>query len=277
MFLVGVGGAALCGVRIHGAGQTLMITALLLLVIAGFYRREDIRFRLSMNLLFCLFSAASALLSYLAAIPALPLCDSILAHCDEAMGFCVPRAVVWQITHPLAGWFLTIAYDTAILQIPALILLLDKESLERFMLRLNLSMIITLICFLLLPAEGPFVHYNFCASISQAAYLDHLHAARSGLTSFDFGNVRGLITFPSYHTIAALLIVAAVWSRPYRGIFLILNAAVVITTLTSGWHYLADVLGGIFVVATVCAATRPSRAIDTVQLPRPSACPVTSA
>ena len=71
---------------------------------------------------------------------------------------------------------------------------------------------------------------------------------RSGLSLAD---TEGLITFPSFHTVWALLLVAAC-PRPAKAFSVVLNAAVIVATLTTGWHYLADVLAGIVVFYVAC-------------------------
>ena len=48
----------------------------------------------------------------------------------------------------------------------------------------------------------------------------------------------------------ALLLVAAC-PRPLKAVSVLLNAAVIVATLTTGWHYLSDVLAGIIVYYAV--------------------------
>ena len=57
--------------------------------------------------------------------------------------------------------------------------------------------------------------------------------------------------FPSFHTVWALLLVAAC-PRPFKPVSAGLNAAVIVATLTTGWHYLSDVLAGVVVYYAVC-------------------------
>lgn len=69
----------------------------------------------------------------------------------------------------------------------------------------------------------------------------------------DFGHVQGMVTFPSFHTVLALLVPFAL--RGYRWVFwpaVTLNAVVLVGTLTEGGHYLTDVLGGASIF--VCSA-----------------------
>ena len=108
--------------------------------------------------------------------------------------------------------------------------------------------LIVLACFLVAPAIGP------CAvapSADQAHYLEHFRELRAGARGgLDLADAEGLITFPSFHTVWALLLVAAC-PRPLKAASVLLNAAVIVATLTTGWHYLSDVLAGIVVYYAV--------------------------
>ena len=87
--------------------------------------------------------------------------------------------------------------------------------------------------------------------VDQQNFLQHFHALRAGeFPVVSMSNLEGLITFPSFHTTWALLVAYAF--RHYRWFFLpmvLLNLAVVVATMTTGWHYAADVLGGILTAA----------------------------
>jgi membrane-associated phospholipid phosphatase len=117
---------------------------------------------------------------------------------------------------------------------------------------------ITFLIFWAFPAEGPFMGFGFQPSAEQASYLEHMRALRAGeYGSFTYRYAEGLVTFPSFHTIAALLCAMAyVHRRLLFFPFAILNAAVILSTITTGWHYLSDVLAGIAVYGAVLAVTR---------------------
>jgi membrane-associated phospholipid phosphatase len=64
----------------------------------------------------------------------------------------------------------------------------------------------------------------------------------------------GLITFPSFHVAWALLLTWAFRGR--RWLFaaaVILNSLVVASTMTTGWHYFSDLLGGAAVALAAMA------------------------
>ncbi len=65
----------------------------------------------------------------------------------------------------------------------------------------------------------------------------------------------GLITFPSFHATWAILLALSCWHRRWLfALSAVLNGMVLIATLTTGWHYLADVLAGIVMAAVAVAA-----------------------
>jgi membrane-associated phospholipid phosphatase len=61
-------------------------------------------------------------------------------------------------------------------------------------------------------------------------------------------NAQGLISIPSFHAIMAVLVAYAMRGTRLFFPFLILNAAVMLSTPTRGGHYLVDVLAGVVTV-----------------------------
>ena len=56
----------------------------------------------------------------------------------------------------------------------------------------------------------------------------------------------GIVSFPSFHTIWAVLSSYALWGfRFLRWPSVICAVLIILSTMTTGWHYFADVLGGL--------------------------------
>lgn len=224
------------------------------------------------------FSTGFVFLTYLGATVRMPLVDEQLAACDRSLGFDLPRFMVGQ---PAAlRTVLAIAYDTLLLQTAALVAILGlcgDRALRQFVLRMILAALATFLLFLAMPAEGPFSYYGFAASESQTHYLEHFRGLRAGQWMWSgLDSAEGLITFPSFHTVWAVLLAVAVAHRRWIALpFLVLNVAVVLSTLTTGWHYLSDVLAGFAVALLVCCATgglaHPPRGPDPAP-PDPAPC-----
>jgi hypothetical protein len=248
--LVTVVAALATGFTVSGYGQLAMILGVV--GVAMIYFRKEARFMvcLSSLLQISIFSSAFILLTYVGATLDRPLVDNQLAAWDLHMGF-----------HGLTAWHCRLfqwAYDSCLLQTAAIVGILslsgDAEQLQLFVRRMMIAALLTFAVFLLFPAEGP------CAtspSPMQSQYLEHFRSLRDGTrTFFDLSTAEGLVTVPSFHAIWALLLVAACGHRRLiRVPFVLLNAAVIVSTLTTGWHYLVDVLAGVLVCGVVCLAT----------------------
>jgi hypothetical protein len=258
-------GAIGSGLAVTGLPRLAMIVAVLGLA-AYYYRRvEPFRLCLFALIVTVVFSSAFVTLTYMAARLAPPLVDDWLVRCDRLLGFSTIRP--WQGT--AAGIFFTVAYYSLLIQTAATIAVLGlcnkREPLERFLQQMMVTALVVLACFMLVPAIGP------CAvdpSADQAHYLEHFRELRAGArTGLSLADAEGLITFPSFHTVWALLLVAAC-PRPLKAASVLLNSAVIVATLTTGWHYLSDVLAGIVVYYAVYRLMTCQLAIRTVKMPR---------
>ena len=66
-----------------------------------------------------------------------------------------------------------------------------------------------------------------------------------------------IIAFPSFHAIWAMSIVVFAYQRKLLFyVLLVLNILVVISAVTLGWHYLADVLGAVIFLSVSLACAR---------------------
>lgn len=236
------------GFTVAGIPRVAIVVAVLGLAAYHYRHVEQFRLCLSALLLTVVFSTGFVTLTYMAARLNPPLIDDWLVRCDQLLGFSTIRA--WQGTH--LGVLFTVAYYSLLIQTAFTIAVLGlgnkREPLERFLQQMMVAGLIVLACFVLVPAIGP------CAvdpSADQAHYLEHFRQLRAGTRNgLSLADAEGLITFPSFHTVWALLLVAAC-PRPFKTASVLLNAAVIAATLTTGWHYLSDVLGGVLVYYVV--------------------------
>lgn len=189
-----------------------------------------------------------------------PLVDDWLANIDATLGFCVADVKAVADGLPFARNVLAVLYDGIIVQTFLVLLLLsfkrDRLSLNRFVIGFMICEPILLLSFLLMPAAGPFAHYGYQMTPMQTLYLGQLEALR-GSDALHVAFPTGLVTFPSFHTTWAILLAYAV--RKHRGWFafgVIINVLIVLATLTTGWHFLADVIGGILLAMVVIAVSK---------------------
>ena len=104
------------------------------------------------------------------------------------------------------------------------------------------------------PAMGSFVHATE-ATISAMpqgagtyAFGDVAQFRSINHAILDMDALAGVITFPSVHTILALLAIQAWWWHPIlRWPVLALNLLVIVTTIPMGGHYYIDLLAGALV------------------------------
>ncbi|MCH8829985.1 MAG: phosphatase PAP2 family protein [Planctomycetes bacterium] len=210
---------------------------------------------------FLVFTACFTLLMYACAALSFPYVDELLMTSDRMLGVHVPDIVGWAADHPHIAYALFLAYHSVLPQTLLLLIGLgfagDRRPLELFVLRFMLALLITVAIFTVTPAEGPFVTYGLEISAAQDRVLEHLQTLRSGeRTSISLADSEGLVMFPSFHTTFAILLAASVWHRKRLFIpFALLNAACIAATMTTGWHYFTDVLGGILVAVLVIVVT----------------------
>jgi membrane-associated phospholipid phosphatase len=220
-----------------------------------------------------LISLLGAILAYGAAASGLPYRDAELFGLDRWLGF-DPRVYLefvagsrWLAAlYPLV--YLSMVYQPAVVFV-ALMLTRRLDRLHDFAIALGVSLVITIAVFALFPAVGWYAYLG----IDPAAYprlqlfwnfAEHLENVRSGaLHAVPLADLRGIISFPSYHTAAAVLAIWAVWPiRLARWPMLILNALMVAAAPVEGAHYLVDLVGGAAVGAcSVAAAALVRRAI----------------
>jgi membrane-associated phospholipid phosphatase len=172
---------------------------------------------------------------------------------------------------PLLGTLGHLAYSSILLQLLVLIVSLAGPSrllrLQQYILATALALVITLVVFVFVPASGIFTFLNIqpdqfanLSPIMTTNQILRLDALRNGQQSLVNG-MEGLITFPSFHTVWAVLfmwVFYPVKQLRYGAIFL--NLFIIASTPILGAHYFIDLVGGVVVaVIAVCATARFSR------------------
>jgi membrane-associated phospholipid phosphatase len=205
-----------------------------------------------------------ALLTYAGATLALPYRDAELLAADRWFGFEPLAYASFVNARPWLATVSAVVYLSIMWQ-PALIFVVLALShrvarLHSFGVALLVALLITVAIFALFPALGWYgylrvddtafpnlqLYWNFAA---------HLDAVRSGeLRTIPLGDLRGIVSFPSYHTAAAILAVWAVWPvRFARWPMLILNLLMIASAPIEGAHYFVDLVGGALVGASAAA------------------------
>lgn len=164
----------------------------------------------------------------------------------------------------------TAAYQSIYLS-PALILgycaWADKRAAARgFIASFWVAAVIALCLFRCWPAAGPLatlwhgpIPYQTDSGTYEAQLIPLLRS--HGLRAVDLGDLRGLVSAPSFHTASAIIYIVAAW--PFARIrkpILLINLAMLLSTPVEGTHYLSDMLAGAAVavigLGTVAAIRR---------------------
>jgi membrane-associated phospholipid phosphatase len=201
------------------------------------------------------YSAVAALFSYIITTSSLPLRDQEFAALDRALGFDFVAHIEWLVQRPFAVKLLQWIYFSASGQLIIIIIGLaikDRPALDRFLTIYTLTSLIVLIGSALLPALGTYPFHEIGADILQPFgryHLAHYHALRDGsFASFDLREVEGLVTFPSFHAVLAVIMTRALWRLGWLGpVGAVLNGVMLVSTLAIGGHFLTDIVAGIVI------------------------------
>lgn len=216
----------------------------------------------------------SALFMYLASATTAPLIDSRLAAIDAAMGFHWPDFLRLLNSSTVLSSVLVFAYQSTGGFIVLLFLFhsfaLREERLLEFIALLAITSVFTGALMFLFPAAGAYSWFrpspetfsNFTADAGMWHHAE-LMALRSG-QPFEFIATQGtgLVTFPSFHTVLAIILAYSV-----RGIrfvapaAVLLSAATILGTIPQGGHHLIDLIvgGAIALAGVLCVRTYARR------------------
>jgi membrane-associated phospholipid phosphatase len=194
------------------------------------------------------------LFEYLATSAGMPLLDPSLDAIDRAMGFDWYSFLAITNARPVVSGILLFAYwSTGPVLLGALLILAfrgDIHRLSEFLAVLALCSLCTGVLMVLVPAAGAFTQHASVEDIFiHWPFFRTFQALRSdAIPIVDFSKSEGLVTFPSFHTVLAIITTCAL--RDLRVLFWIvlgLNSLVIVSTLPEGGHYLVDVIAGILV------------------------------
>jgi membrane-associated phospholipid phosphatase len=191
----------------------------------------------------------------LTALP-IPLADAQLSAADRALGFYWPSAATPFISHPEATQWAKTVYRSFAWQ-PALVTVALAFAGQRirswqFLTAATVSLCVAAFFGPLLPADSPVVHFGVNWPELNSGHRSYyiIHALKGGRRILDQTMLEGLVSMPSYHTVAAILFAWAVWPiRWLRLPVLALNTVLIGVTTVIGAHYLVDVFAGAILAA----------------------------
>ncbi|MDF0486862.1 phosphatase PAP2 family protein [Sphingomonas sp. H39-1-10] len=189
--------------------------------------------------------------------------DAALQHADRLIGFDWIGMYDTVAAHRSLQVLGTAAYRSIYLT-PAVILgwfAWEGRNADayRFLATFWLAATITLVLYPMMPAVGPLSYlwhgplpYLPESETWQEGLIPALRAGRD--TVIDLGQLRGLVSAPSFHTAAAFVFIAAGWQiRPLRWAVVAINVAMLLSTPIEGTHYLSDMILGMLVALVAIA------------------------
>ena len=182
-----------------------------------------------------------------------PLVDEKLAHID---GYFIRTATIvhwvehspWLHKASLSAYRLLPFMALIALFLP--ILMARPDVSRRYVLSVSLSILLMLAVFAFRPAAGPWTAEDFVATKAQISVGKYLTSIKSGLTS-GMEQQSDIVAFPSFHVILAVLAAVALCSvTGLRYLAIVAAIGICLSTATTGWHYLVDIIAGLGVAGT---------------------------
>jgi hypothetical protein len=223
--------------------------------------RDDLRIATTARAatLLIVFMGAAGILSYLLVSTRAPLVDPTLAAWDHALGFDWLALQRWLQDHARAGRLLELAYASGLLQILFVVLFLGMTAraaqLENFMCLFILATLLAVLLSGPFPAAGAWKWFAPASGAVDLASQADFEALRDGrLRHIPLRDMQGLISIPSLHAAMAVLFVHGMRRTALFGSFVVVDAAMLVSTPVSGGHYLVDVVaGGLLALALIVA------------------------
>lgn len=250
------------GIEVDWAGYSVTVGVALATFAAGqFYRlsgrSERIGAALTGTALLVFFTMAISAFNYLLMPITRPSIDPALVRLDALFGYHWPDMIVLAAEYPVLSEVLRYAYLSTMPQIAFLLIVLGLTGRVRDLHDLIAFVAITatmaIVFWGFFPSHGASSQFALPASLEQAvnpvvgtAYGQELvRLAAEGPGRLVPDEIRGVIGFPSYHSVLALIAVYAArnlkWVFP---VFLSINILIIPATLIQGGHHLADIPAG---------------------------------
>jgi membrane-associated phospholipid phosphatase len=207
-------------------------------------------------------SASFSVLNYLLLTVAGHRIDVPLAAIDRALGVDWPALMAFVAHYPLTNTVLQLVYICVLPQLAVLTVALGfwgkPEQIYALCLAVAAGAAIAIGVWTVAPSFGAFSVYELPANVSRhlvlaldGSYAHQLiHLLANGPGRIAPSSAQGLIGFPSYHAVLALLVVwYARKLAVIRWVALGINAVVLVATPIQGGHHVVDVLAGFAVAA----------------------------
>jgi membrane-associated phospholipid phosphatase len=195
------------------------------------------------------------ILMVLAARRPSPVVDSTVAAMDSHVWFSTAAVSNLVSQNPFWGMLSNITYYSLYVLVLGVVILPSifghyAES-RRFVIAVIFAAMVTAMVFAFLPASGPWTVEHMRATKAAADSTDYLLRLKAaGPVALDMSKY-AIVSFPSFHCVLAITCGAVVGSfRKLRVWGWVWASLICVSTITTGWHYGIDVIGGVL-VATI--------------------------
>lgn len=211
--------------------------------------------------IFMSFTALAAIFIFALFPLANPLIDSHLIAADAAIGYDWAGFVTALAGYPVLGSALGYVYLSSLPQIVLTILLLGalgrETQLHRFLLVGIIAMVAAVAFWWLFPSVGPAAYHTLpegvAASIGLVTTPEYgahmLDMVYNGLTVIRSNVINGVVAFPSYHIIMALMVAWFSFRTLLFAPLALASLAMIPATLSHGGHHVMDLVAGLAVFA----------------------------
>ena len=259
--LIDVIWAARSGFRLIYVWDTPLLIGVAYLAAAGFRHVSMKRTAVVAEYLALTFAGtlATCMLTYLCLASSGPPIDSELLVADQALGFHWLTGFQFLMKHPALAHVASLIYGSLKLQILYVGIFLGAKGRisdvrEIFWIVL-LAAVLAGAGAAAFPAYGPFKMFGLDR---YGAFLPEMEHLKSGhALTFSLAHLTGVVSFPSFHTSMALILIYAFRQTGIHGwIMIAWNALMLPTIPYFGGHYLVDMLAGAGVTLLTVAIVR---------------------
>ncbi|TMV03902.1 phosphatase PAP2 family protein [Brucella haematophila] len=262
------------GIRVDWSGYGMLSMIGLGTIMLGlFYRHVRRDARISETLIltagFILFTLVGSVFNYMLLPIHFPRIDDFWVSVDQLMGYHWPSLVLFFSERPGISALLKIVYFSSLPQLVVVVLLLgftgQSRKLAHFLLTGMIGALLCMVVWALFPSFGASAVSTLPANVEAKLGLpvgptyaaELVRLSKDGVDYLSPANVLGLIGFPSFHTVMAVMSVFFTWQIVWLRLpVLALNMLMAPALLLHGGHHLSDFLGGLAVFAVACLAAR---------------------
>jgi hypothetical protein len=186
----------------------------------------------------------------------LPLADGALARGDAVIGLDVREFVRFTAGHPAFAAVLHFAYNaSSLLCVAAIVWSLvkgDRAGMWRAAATIGLAMHVTGLVSVMFPARGAITTFGLDAlqgrglPVGAGTYFakafTHFYSGTE--TAVTLADMNGVVCFPSFHTVMALVILQGFAGTRLKWFAAAWSALTIVSTVPMGGHYVVDLVAG---------------------------------